>query len=77
MIITVMMITFVSLPTMYGIKGLGFSLSIVDIDISHSTLNVRKPQKMRFGSLDSVGNVEPNGVANLSWTGWVICKESS
>ena len=77
MIITVMMITFVSLPTMYGIKGLGFSLSIVDIDISHSTLNVRKPQKMRFGYLDSVGNVEPNGVANLSWTGWVICKESS
>ena len=62
---------------MYGIKGLGFSLSIVDIDISHSTLNVRKPQKMRFESLDSVGNVKPNGVANLSWTGWVICKENS
>ena len=27
-----MMIAFVSLPTMYGIKGLGFSHSIVNID---------------------------------------------
>ena len=46
-----MMIAFVSLPTMYGIKGLGFSRPIVNIDIFHSTLTDIRSE---IGSLHDV-----------------------